>query len=195
MELLRRSTVSLGLKPLLRAVTVAIAIVVLLPFSLLIATDASAGSAKNGKSLFTGEVALANGGPACISCHIAGNTGALGGGTLGPDLTNLAGDGKTMLFMGGADSWVNSDGVPVMGAIFPGKKVTESELGDLVAFFESIDGQKASSGKTQFVIFGVAGTIGMLILFSIVWAGRYRSRNKGTAHDALWRNYGGKGGR
>jgi mono/diheme cytochrome c family protein len=40
---------------------------------------------ETGRSLFTGQRALANGGAACFSCHRAGGIAA--GGTLGPDLS------------------------------------------------------------------------------------------------------------
>jgi mono/diheme cytochrome c family protein len=46
------------------------------------------GDAAGGRELFIGRVAFHNGGPPCMSCHSISGIGALGGGTLGPDLTN-----------------------------------------------------------------------------------------------------------
>lgn len=151
------------------------------------------GDAAIGKKLFTGEIRFANGGPACISCHTAGNL-PLGGGSLGPELTNTYADPSKQPLL--STVWVNIPDIPVMGPIFSKKNITEDEMANLRAYFEqtSISGQ--GGAKTGvFAIIGIGGFIGILIIFNIIWAGRYRNRNKGTAHDALWRNYGGKGGR
>lgn len=144
-----------------------------------------------GKALFTGERSFQNGGAPCISCH---NVAGVAGGTLGPDLTKVWTD-KSFLIDAG---WINSEGVPIMGPIFSKKNVTEAEVEDLKAFFAAIEKSgdvAASSGGAKFVGLGLVGSVFMLVVFSIVWSGRFRKKNQGTAHDALWRNYGGKGGR
>lgn len=165
------------------------AVMVIAMAVLFLPANSSAADAETGKKYFTGETQFENGGPACISCHNAGNLGSYGGGLLGPDLTS----GKSM-FM--ATSWLNSDGTPVMGPIFSKRNITEAEAASLKAYLQSTDGQTpANVGVGKFLITGIALTIIMLIIFSIIWSGRYRKRCAGgTAHDALWRNYGGKGG-
>lgn len=150
------------------------------------------GSAAAGEQLFTGQKRFANGGPPCISCHNA-SVGALGGGVLGPDLTKVWADPSKNPLLNVA--WVNNEGIPVMGPIFSKKNIEEEEMTDLRAFFEQQSKGPVSSSTGAFTIIGLGGFIGILIVFNIIWAGRYRSRNKGTAHEALWRNYGGKGGR
>ena len=184
MQLHRNGLQLKGLQVSLAAVIVIALAVLFLPVS------SFAADAETGKKYFTGELQFENGGPACISCHNAGNVGSYGGGSLGPDLTS----GKSMFI---ATSWLNSDGTPVMGPIFSKRNITETEAASLKAFLSSTDGQTpANTGKGKFLITGIIGTIVMLIIFSIVWSGRYRKRCEGgTAHDALWRNYGGKGGR
>lgn len=168
---------------------VAVFIFLLLPVAATAVDIAGSGDYKAGKAYFTGENSLSNGGPACISCHNAG-VGALGGGSLGPDLTKIWTD---KFFLINAD-WINSEGIPVMGAIFSKKNITAEEVADLQAFF-SVQAEKgASSGVGKFIGGGIVGCIIILVFFAIVWGGRYRNRCKGTAHDALWRNYGGKGG-
>ena len=83
-----------------------------------------------------------------------------------------------------------------MGVIFSNRNVTDEEVGNLRAFFQQRSKTEKKNPPTgAFTIIGIGGSIGFLIIFSIIWGGRYRNRNKGTAHDALWRNYGGKGGR
>ncbi len=150
------------------------------------------GSAAAGEKLFTGQKRFANGGPACISCHNA-SVGALGGGALGPDLTKVWADPSKNPLLNVA--WVNNEGIPVMGPVFSRHNIEEAEMTDLRAFFEQQSKGPVSSSTGAFTIIGLGGFIGILIVFNIIWAGRYRSRNKGTAHEALWRNYGGKGGR
>ncbi|MEK6682160.1 MAG: hypothetical protein AABY79_09385 [Nitrospirota bacterium] len=151
----------------------------------------AAGDSNIGRALFTGEKRFVNGGPPCISCHSAGE-GALDGGILGPNLTQVFAGPKRALLMTG---WVNSPGLPVMGPVFSARNITEEEMEHLRAFFSSIAAKQPAPSKTgTFVGISAAGFVGILIFFSIVWSGRYRKRNKGTAHDALWRNYGGKGG-
>lgn len=152
---------------------------------------AGSGNYKAGEALFAGRTRLKNGGPPCISCHTAGNIGVFGGGTLGPDLTKVW-EQKFFLI---DPNWINSEGVPVMGAIFSRKNITPEEVEDLKAFFSVVGQQESNPGTGRFVTGGVIGTIVLLIIFSIVWGNRYRKRCQGTAHDALWRNYGGKGGR
>ncbi len=146
-----------------------------------------------GQRIFTGQQRLTNGGPPCISCHSAG-VGALGGGQLGPDLTKVyANPSKNPLING---AWINAPLDTPMGPIFSNRPVTDEEVGNLRAFFEQASKKDVASSKTgAFTIIGLGGFIGILIVFNIIWSGRYRSMNKGTAHDALWRNYGGKGGR
>ena len=150
------------------------------------------GSAAAGEKLFTGQTRFANGGPACISCHNA-SVGALGGGILGPDLTKVYADPSKNPLLNTA--WVNNEGIPVMGPVFSRKNITDDEMTNLRSFFEQQSKGDVTSSTGAFTIIGLGGFIGILIVFNIIWAGRYRSRNKGTAHEALWRNYGGKGGR
>jgi hypothetical protein len=170
---------------------VAATVITLMPMTVLAADIAGSGDYKAGADLFKGKTRFQNGGPPCISCHSAG-VGALGGGTLGPNLSKVWTDRSFFIDV----SWVNSPGIPVMGPIFSKRNITDEEMEHLKAFF-SVRAQQAlaSSSTGKFVGGGIIGFIIIMVFFSIVWSGRYRSRNKGTAHDALWRNYGGKGGR
>ncbi len=149
------------------------------------------GTVGEGRKIFTGERALVNGGPACISCHNAG-VGRLGGGTLGPDLSKVWSTKPFLIH----PAWINGGGVPLMGPIYIEHKVTEEEVEDLKAFFraqaDSTTAPEGGTGSGMFIGSGIVGFISIMIVFSIIWSGRYRKRNKGTAHDDLWRNYAGK---
>jgi hypothetical protein len=151
------------------------------------------GDVAIGKTLFTGERRFTNGGPPCISCHSA-SVGALDGGKLGPNLTKVYADPSKNPLLNTV--WVNNESIPVMGAVFSRRNITDEEMGHLRAFFQQQSkGPVKGSTTPAFAIIGIGGFVGILIVFNIIWSGRYRNRNKGTAHDALWRNYGGKGGR
>ncbi|MDO8427550.1 MAG: hypothetical protein Q7T24_08550 [Deltaproteobacteria bacterium] len=157
------------------------------------AAPAEAGNANVGRALFIGAKRFTNGGPPCISCHSAG-VGELGGGILGPNLTKVYADESKNPLINAV--WINNPSTPIMGPVFSNRNVTDEEVGNLRAFFaEQAKGEVAASSTGTFTIIGLGGFVGILIAFNIIWSGRYRNRNKGTAHDALWRNYGGKGGR
>jgi cytochrome c553 len=157
-----------------------------------VAAPAETGDAAIGKMYFTGEKRFESGAPACMSCHSV-SYGSLNGGVLGPNLTKVYADESKNPLLSAA--WING-GSPVMAPIFGAKNVTDEEVSHLRAFFaEQSKGEVASSQTGTFTIIGLGGFVGILIVFNIIWSGRYRNRNKGTAHDALWRNYGGKGGR
>ncbi|MBM2837678.1 MAG: cytochrome c, class [Deltaproteobacteria bacterium] len=156
------------------------------------AAPVEVGDANVGKALFTGETRFANAGPACMSCHSAG-VGALDGGNLGPNLTKAYVDESKNPLL--STAWVNGGGSPTMGPIFAAKNITEAEMENLRAFLK-VQGANdvAPSQSATFAGIGIIGFIAILILFTIIWSGRYSKRTKNTAHDALWRNYGGKGG-
>ncbi|MEK6725025.1 MAG: hypothetical protein AABY54_00520 [Deltaproteobacteria bacterium] len=157
-----------------------------------VAAPVEAGDANVGRALFTGEIRFENAGPPCISCHSTG-VGALNGGTLGPNLTKAYVDESKNPLL--STAWVNGGGSPTMGPIFTAKNITESEMENLRAFLK-VQGANdvAPSQSATFAGIGIIGFVAILILFTIIWSGRYSKRTRNTAHDALWRNYGGKGG-
>ena len=162
------------------------------PVAVAEAAPVEAGDANVGRALFTGETRFTNAGPACMSCHSAG-IGALDGGNLGPNLTKAYVDESKNPLL--STAWVNGGGSPTMGPIFAAKNITEAEMENLRAFLKAQGANNvAPSQSATFAGIGIIGFIAILILFTIIWSGRYSKRTKNTAHDALWRNYGGKGG-
>lgn len=90
------------------------------------------GNANLGLDLFTGARPLQNGGPACIACHSVAGTTSLGGGNLGPDLTQVFqryGDA-------GLASALNSIPFPTMQGIFLNQPLTPEEQANLHALFQ-----------------------------------------------------------
>ncbi len=128
-----------------------------------------------GSQLFIGERALANGGPACISCHSVDTVRGLGGGTLGPNLTHVYGR------FGDAGLSASLKGLPfpTMQGVFSAKPLTDNEVADLHAFFSQADRttQKPIS-STGFLILGILGTLVFLGLSQLIWIKRLNGVRK-----------------
>lgn len=93
------------------------------------------GDSAAGRAIFTGATPPQNGGPPCISCHSNSTIGALGGGSLGPDLTNVYaryGDA-------GLASALQNLPFPTMRGVFGNKPLTEAEAANLYAYFVQTD--------------------------------------------------------
>lgn len=137
------------------------------------------GDAALGLRLFTGQNALTNGGPACISCHSIAAIGSLGGGTLGPDLTTL-----NLRFPDPAViSMLQNPNFPTMNPVFGTRKLTPEEIVQLFALFQSEAARESHTpvmssvgvlgGQSRFII---AGGIGMLIglgTINLLWRRRF----------------------
>ncbi len=143
----------------------------------------AAGDPEVGRALFTGEQRLQNGGPPCISCHSVEGIGALGGGSMGKDLT------KAYSSFGeqGLTTIMKNPPFQVMRDIFPQKPITDEEIQNLLAFFQQVD-QAATGAQASWAIFpviGIAGFIVLLLIFQGVWAGR-TSRGVGVRKQIVY---------
>ncbi len=119
---------------------------------------AQGGDPVIGKDLFTGQVRFKSGMTPCIACHGAAGIGPLGGGAMGPDLTQaytkFGGDA-------GITGLLANIPFPAMKALFGDKlALTPREQADLKAFLK-----EASASKRP------AGSVGWLALFGVVGAG------------------------
>ncbi len=130
---------------------------------------------ERGKELFLGTIPLANGGPACLSCHGAHGVAGLGGGTLAPDLTTVFeryGGRKTL------SVWLSAPATPTMQSVYNRKPLEPEEILGVVAYFQSTlqrSPEDASTARLNFVLIGLGGTLLMLGLFDVVWNKRFRS--------------------
>lgn len=127
---------------------------------------------ENGKDLFTGVARFQNGGPPCMACHSVGGIGALGGGQLGPDLTEVVarygGAAAVNAFVGGTPT-------PTMKAVWSQRPLTDQERANVVAFL----GQAEVSKRPAQAIWQLAGVavLGLVILLAIA-AVRWQDRLK-----------------
>ncbi len=125
----------------------------------------SGGDPQVGRQLFTGETKLNNRGTACISCHGVSQVGALGGGTLGPDLTNV----YSRYGEAGLAAGLKSLPFPTMQGVFSDKPLTDDEVAHLYAYFVQTDQAEAPSISFNFVWIGLGGFIILALLTHLLW--------------------------
>jgi cytochrome c2 len=129
-----------------------------------------AGDAAIGREIFIGGVKLTHGGPMCMSCHSISGIGALGGGTLGPDLTNAyskyGGDQ-------GLESFLSSVPTPTMNAVWSKNPLTPAEIADLTAFIkEGAVAQRPPGAIGQLALLAIIGVIILVIIIGWYWRKR-----------------------
>lgn len=144
-----------------------------------------AGDPAAGRKLFTGEQKLENGGPHCIACHSVSGTGSLGGGGLGPDLTEVYGRyGET-----GLSGVLKTITFPTMMGPFQNRPLTSQEQADLVAFFRESDRWQPrisviSAGALSvdvLLVFGIA-FVSAGFLFGLLWFFWLRIKKNNAPH-------------
>ncbi len=122
-----------------------------------------------GRSLFEGAVRLDNGGPPCLACHSIGGIGALGGGTLGPDLTGA----YEKFGPEGIASILATTPFATMNPIFSERPLTEGEQAAIAAFMEGVsvtEREAASVGRLALI--GLVGAIVLLGIARYFWSRR-----------------------
>lgn len=122
-----------------------------------------------GKNIFVGSQALANGGPACISCHNVNYKGVIPGGLLAKDLTTvysrLGGDA-------GLHGMLGAPPFPAMTQAYKNKAMTEQEIAAITAFLNKVDRDKSNqqiATMNPLLYGGTIGTTTLLLLIFAVW--------------------------
>ena len=130
---------------------------------------------KFGRNIFLGYQSLKEGGPSCISCHSTHGIAALGGGRLGPDLTNVFGrlQGRATL-----SAWLIAPATETMQPIFKSRPMSSAEIHALAAYFESTAAERpanASVNRVAFLLLGLAGAAAFVFLFDAIWKRRFHA--------------------
>lgn len=120
------------------------------------------GDGAAGRELFVGGTAFKNGGPPCMSCHSISGIGALGGGTLGPDLTEAY---KKYGGDAGLASFLTSVPTPTMTAVWSKHPLTPQEIANLTAFIK--EGAIAARPLDAIGQLALLALLGLLILVAI----------------------------
>ena len=138
-----------------------------------------AAEVQRGNEVFLGSRPLAAGGAPCISCHTLRDLPSLGGGRLGPDLTQAYQrlGGRT-----GMNGWLSSPPTPTMQAAYRSHVLEAGEINSLLAYFESVSRQDSAHPSTQparpfltFFLIGIGGSLAGLVLLDEFWRKRFRA--------------------
>jgi mono/diheme cytochrome c family protein len=129
------------------------------------------GNAENGKAIFLGWVHLKNGAPFCIGCHSIDGTGLLGGGTLGPNLTNAYAEYGDV----GLEGILSNLPFLTMRPIYANNSFTEQEKADLRAFMKSVAGKPEVNQEPGIIGISLAGFAIIMAAIAFVWRSRLRS--------------------
>lgn len=128
-----------------------------------------------GRNLFLGQLPLVHGGTSCVSCHSVAYHGPLGGGTIGPNLTQVYSKYGDQ----GLSKALSKPGFRIMKDMYAAKPLAPDEVFALKAFLYQADkaGSEGEDYRKKFIFLGVGGTV--LILGVIDWIWR-RRRKKGA---------------
>jgi mono/diheme cytochrome c family protein len=128
-----------------------------------------------GRDLFTGRRRLANGGPACISCHTYNQLGSFGGGKLGPDLSKVFERLQGRKSMG---AWLIAPATPTMNPTFKRAALKPEEILPLIALFEDAarrGGQDGGGDQLAFFVAGFGAAAIALAAVGAIWKRRLRA--------------------
>jgi mono/diheme cytochrome c family protein len=128
-----------------------------------------------GREIFLGVQPLDAGGTSCISCHSMHDIAALGGGRLGPDLTNVYErlEGRKAL-----SAWLIAPGTETMLPVFRKHPLTADEIHALVAYFEASAAERPSNpavSRVVFLLIGLAGAAIFVFGFDAIWKRRFHA--------------------
>lgn len=131
------------------------------------------GDVENGRKLFMGYAHFENEGPPCMGCHNVGTNGLLGGGALGPDLTNVSKE-RSYAELASILSNFGFTSSPVMEPIYNEHPITKKEQADLIAFMQASVGEP--SENKEFLVLGISilATIGAAIVIGFIYRNRLR---------------------
>ncbi|MBZ0119794.1 MAG: cytochrome c [Sandaracinaceae bacterium] len=132
-------------------------------------SEATPADVALGRQLFLGEAPLANGGPACISCHRTDGLDGLGGGTLAIDLT------QTFARLGeaGLDGALSATPFPVMNTIFPDRPITPEESFALKAYLADVSRRPPAPGTSWVFPLAGLGCLGLAFVgINVAWRRR-----------------------
>lgn len=137
----------------------------------------AAGNVENGRDLFMGYAHFEHEGPPCMGCHSVGENGILGGGAMGPNLTNVSthrGDAEII----GVISNTGPVTSPVMAPIYTDFPLTAEEQADLLVFMKASVGQPESDKELLVIGISLGGFVVAVILLGFVYRGRLRGVRK-----------------
>jgi mono/diheme cytochrome c family protein len=141
------------------------------------------GNVDQGRDLFMGYAHFENEGPPCMGCHSVGENGLLGGGAMGPDLTNLSSQ-RSQTEILAVLSNTGRKISPVMRPIYTDHPLTWEEQVDLLAFLESSVGQPETDRELLVLGISLAGFVGAVGVLKFVYRNRLRSVRRALVNQS-----------
>jgi mono/diheme cytochrome c family protein len=141
------------------------------------AEEIAAGNFESGRDLFMGYAHFKREGPPCMGCHNVGKNGILGGGAMGPDLTNVSTrrtDTEIMEILSNTGAITP----PMMQPIYADFPLTGEEQADLLAFMKASAGQPESDKEFLVIGISLAGFVAAILALGFVYRGRLRGVRK-----------------
>ncbi len=131
----------------------------------------SIGDPSIGRDIFIGKTPLNNGGTACLSCHNVSGIGALGGGSMGKDLT----EAYSVIGEQGLTSILKTPPFPIMKEIYAEQPLTDDEIAHLIVFLqEAFSGGEPTPAQSPriFIIISIVGFLLVVGIFQFLWRRR-----------------------
>ncbi|MEN8152217.1 MAG: cytochrome c [Planctomycetota bacterium] len=145
--------------------------------------DDGSGDPVEGQDIFQGRIRLANGGPACNSCHHVKNDAVIGGGILAKDLTQVF----SRLGGQGVRAVLGNQPFPVMERAYKDNPLDPEEVASLVAFLRKADAehelQQPKDYGIMLLLTGLGGCAVLFGLFALFWKGRKQRTVNATVYD------------
>ena len=136
-----------------------------------------------GQKLFQGQIALKEGGPACISCHTVVNDSIFSGGLLGVDLTTVF----TRMKEPGINAILSDPPFPVMKTAYNNHQITKDEAFYLIAFLKEADFispvQEPDIIQQLFLFESIIGSFVLFGLYGMLW----RKRKREPVNDKIFK--------
>lgn len=128
-----------------------------------------------GREIFLGIRPLSSGGPACVSCHSVKGIGVLAGGGLAPELSAVY---ERLGGRKGLGAWLSAPATTTMQSVYEEQGFdADADILPLVAYFADLaqDPPESSQASTLiFILLGLAGAAAALMIFDVLWKGRFR---------------------
>ena len=143
-----------------------------------------AGDAENGRKLFMGYAHFENEGPPCMGCHSIGDNGLLGGGNMGPNLTDVSArltQDKMVSVLANSGAEIS----PVMEPIYTTHPLTEAEQADLIVFMTESAGEEEVDKEWMVYVISFGGVGAAVAFFGLVYRSRLRGVRKTLVRDAV----------
>lgn len=136
---------------------------------------ATAADVAAGRDRYEGKRPLSRGGPPCVSCHHIESIGRLGGGTLGPDLTQAH---RRLGGSSGIAKWLGNPPTRVMRSVFHLQPLSDEEAFTIAALLADESSRQTDAARAPGRIFLAGGAgIALVALASMgtVWRRRLTS--------------------